>query len=326
MDLVSIIVPIYNVEKYLSKCIESLLGQTMENLEIVLINDGSLDNSLSICYEYAKKDERVRVIDKKNEGVAAARNTGLEEAKGNYIGFVDPDDWIEEDMYRSMYQKLIETNSEICFCNYSKDDKLGSSPRLLKIKKESLNRQEIIDEIIANMIGIDDLMPKYNYIMGCVWRCLYKKEFIDKYELRFKRGVSIMEDLVFTVEALLKCQAICIDKGVWYHYRRNPKSALHTYNPRMWEDQIYVHRLLEELLLEEGLAEYMANRLDLRYIGMAFSAIYNATNKTTEESKTQIKQRMIRIRQICGDDRLKLALDRVKPIQKPTLFNQENAR
>lgn len=326
MDLVSIIVPIYNVEKYLSKCIESLLGQTMENLEIVLINDGSLDNSLSICYEYAKKDERVRVIDKKNEGVAAARNTGLEEAKGNYIGFVDPDDWIEEDMYRSMYQKLIETNSEICFCNYSKDDKLGSSPRLLKIKKESLNRQEIIDEIIANMIGIDDLMPKYNYIMGCVWRCLYKKEFIDKYELRFKRGVSIMEDLVFTVEALLKCQAICIDKGVWYHYRRNPKSVLHTYNPRMWEDQIYVHRLLEELLLEQGLAEYMANRLDLRYIGMAFSAIYNATNKTTEESKTQIKQRMIRIRQICGDDRLKLALDRVKPIQKPTLFNQENAR
>jgi glycosyltransferase involved in cell wall biosynthesis len=326
MDLVSIIVPIYNVEKYLSKCIESLLGQTMENLEIVLINDGSLDNSLSICYEYAKKDERIRVIDKKNEGVAAARNTGLEEAKGNYIGFVDPDDWIETDMYRSMYQKLIETDSEICFCNYSKDDKLGSSPRLLKIKKESLNRQEIIDEIIANMIGIDDLMPKYNYIMGCVWRCLYKKEFIDRYELRFKRGVSIMEDLVFTVEALLKCQTICIDKGVWYHYRRNPKSALHTYNPRMWEDQIYVHRLLEELLSEEGLAEYMANRLDLRYIGMAFSAIYNATNKTTEESKTQIKQRMIRIRQICGDDRLKLALDRVKPIQKPTLFNQENAK
>ncbi|MDF2878169.1 MAG: glycosyl transferase family 2 [Clostridia bacterium] len=326
MELVSIIVPIYNVEKYLPKCIESLTKQTMKNLEILLINDGSLDNSLAICHDYAKKDERIRVIDKKNEGVAVARNTGLEEAKGDYIGFVDPDDWIEAGMYQSMYQKLIQTGGEICFCNYYKDDKLGSSQKLLKIKKEILNRQEIIDEMIANMIGIDDLMPKYNYIMGCVWRCLYKKDFIDKYELRFKRGLSIMEDLVFTIEALLKCHSICIDKGIWYHYRRNPKSTLHTYNPRMWEDQIYVHQLLEVLLAEVGLGEYMSNRLDLRYIGMAFSAIYNATNKTTQESKTQIKQRMTRVRQICADERLKLALDRVKPIQRPTLFNQENVK
>lgn len=317
MDLVSIIVPIYNVEKYLLKCLESILGQTMKNIEVILINDGSKDKSLSICHEYANQDNRIQVIDKVNEGVAAARNTGLERASGNYVGFVDPDDWIEPEMYESMYNKLAHSEHNLCLCNYYKDDRLVSYPKVLKIKKDSLDKQEVIDEIIASMIGIDDLMPKYKYIMGCVWRCLYKKDFIDQYELRFKKGVSIMEDLVFTIEALLKSDGLCIDHGIWYHYRRNPKSILHSYNPNMWEDQIYVHRLLEELLQEAGLEDYMLNRLDLRYIGMAFCAIYNETSKSDKENKIKITEKMTKVRQIGNDKRFKTALKRVKPIQKP---------
>ena len=126
-----------------------------------------------------------------------------------------------------------------------------------------------------------------------------------------------MEDLVFTVQALLKCNGLCIDHNIWYHYRRNPKSTLHAYNPQMWEDQVQVHQLLEELLEQAGLGEYMLNRLDLRYIGMAFGAIYNETNRTTKEPKIQIRERMKRVREICSDERLKTTLDRVKPILKP---------
>ncbi|MDF2613917.1 MAG: glycosyl transferase family 2 [Clostridia bacterium] len=321
MDLVSIIVPIYNVEKYLPKCIESILAQTMLDIEVILINDGSPDNSLAICNQYAKEDARIKVVDKINQGVAAARNIGLGIAKGNYIGFVDPDDWIEPKMYESMYGKLSRSGYEICLCNYYKDDRLGSTPKLLKVKSNSLNKQEVIDDIIANMIGIDDIMPKYTYIMGSVWRCLYKKTFIDEYKLRFKNGLSIMEDLVFTVQALLKCSGVCIDHNTWYHYRRNPKSALHTYNPQMWEDEVQVHQLLEELLEQAGLGEYMLNRLDLRYIGMAFCAIYNETNRSAKETKVQIRERMKRVKQIYSDERLKAALDRVKPIQKTNFFN-----
>ncbi|WP_070000287.1 glycosyltransferase [Cellulosilyticum sp. I15G10I2] len=320
MDLISIIVPIYNVEKYLAKCLDSILAQTIPNIEIILINDGSLDSSLVICKHYAAKDKRICVVDKINEGVAQARNTGLDLAKGNYIGFVDPDDWIEPQMYESMYNKLVHSEHAVCLCNYYKNDRLGSSPKFLRIKKDILNKQEVIDDIVANMIGIDDLMPKYTYIMGCVWRCLYKKEFIDKHNLRFKKGVTIMEDLVFTVEALLKSDGLCIDHGVWYHYRRNPKSVLHSYNPNMWEDQIYVHHLLEELLKKEKLADYMLNRLDIRYIGMAFCAIYNATSRHSKENRTQITEKMKKIRAICNDEKLKRALDRVKPIQKPSIF------
>lgn len=321
MDLISIVVPIYNVEKYLPKCLDSILTQTMQNIEVILVNDGSPDNSLLICRHYAEKDRRIKIIDKINEGVAAARNVGLEAADGNYIGFVDPDDWIEPKMYENMYNKLSKSEYEVCLCNYYKDDRLGSTPKLLKVKKDCLNKQEVIDEIVANMIGIDDIMPKYTYIMGSVWRCLYKKHFIDEHDLRFKKGISIMEDLVFTVQVLLRCKGVCIDYNVWYHYRRNPKSTLHAYNPQMWEDQVQVHQLLEEILEQAELGEYMLNRLDLRYIGMAFSAIYNETNRSTKETKIQIRERMKRVRQICGDERLKTALDRVKPIQKPNLFN-----
>lgn len=320
MDQVSIIVPVYNVEKYLAKCLESLLHQTIQNIEIILINDGSSDQSLQICRDYASQDKRIVLIDKKNEGVAAARNTGLEIARGNYIGFVDADDWIEPMMYESMYQILKPSRYPICFCNYSKDDKLTSTPKLLKIKKVHLNQQEVIDKLVANMIGVDDLMPRYTYIMGCVWRCLYKRDFIEQYQLRFKKGVSIMEDLVFTIEALLKCEGVCIDQGVWYHYRRNAMSTLHTYNPKMWEDQRYVHQILEALLREAKLLEYMLNRMDIRYISMAFAAIYNATNKSKQESKTQMKEKLKRIKEITNDKRLKEALDRVKPVQKPNIF------
>lgn len=320
MDLISIIVPIYNMEKYLPQCLDSIVMQRMKNLEVLLINDGSTDRSAHICQEYADRDKRIKVIHKSNGGVAAARNTGLDLATGNYIGFIDPDDWIEPEMYESMHAKLSVSKYSICLCNYSKDDKRSRSIKLLKIKKDHLNKQEVIDDIIANMIGIEDLMPKYTYIMGCVWRCLYKKEFIDTYHLRFKEGLSIMEDLVFNVEALLKADGLCIDRGPWYHYRRNPKSILHSYNPNMWEDQIQVYFLLEALLKEAHLDEYMLNRLDLRYIGMAFGAIYNETSRTQKDNKIQITHKIKKVKQICNDERLKTAIDRVKPLPKPNLF------
>ena len=106
-DSISIIVPVYNVEKYLEKCIDSILNQSYQNLEIILIDDGSTDNSGSICDEYKKKDQRVQVIHQKNQGQSSARNAGLNIAKGSYIGFVDSDDWIEQNMYEKLYKNII---------------------------------------------------------------------------------------------------------------------------------------------------------------------------------------------------------------------------
>ena len=116
-DLISIIIPVYKVEKYIYKCIDSVLNQTYKNLEIILVDDGSPDKCPEICEEYAKKDNRIKIIHKKNGGLSDARNAGLKVATGKYIGFVDSDDYIEKDMYQVLYNNIIKTNSDISIVN-----------------------------------------------------------------------------------------------------------------------------------------------------------------------------------------------------------------
>ena len=312
MKLVSIIVPIYNAQSYLNRCLDSLLAQTLEEIEIILINDGSKDGSLAICREYAQRDARVIVIDQENAGVSAARNAGIDRATGQYIGFVDPDDWAEPQMYECMYEKIQALGCPVCFCNYYKDDKNNSVPKRFKVKKDLLNKQEVIKIIVSNMVGADDIMPHYNYVMGCVWRCLYERSFIEKHHLRFEESIGFMEDLVFNVSALLKVDSLCIVPEFLYHYVQNPKSILHTYNKNMWTDQMKVHSLLEEVIKEAGLEEMMRNRLDMRYVGMAFGAIYNEVNG---KSKNSVKYKMDKVKEICADKKLKLSLERMHPIR-----------
>lgn len=115
--MISIIIPVYNIEKYLSRCIESVLDQTYQNLEAIFVNDGSTDNSLKILEEYQKKDKRIKIINKENAGSGAARNDGIEQSKGEYLAFLDSDDWYEKDFLERLYKNLKENNSEIAMCN-----------------------------------------------------------------------------------------------------------------------------------------------------------------------------------------------------------------
>lgn len=312
VEVISIIVPIYNIEKYLARSLESLINQTYPHLEFILVNDGSKDNSLAICQEYAQKDRRIKVLDKVNEGVSVARNTGLEAATGSYIGFIDPDDWIEPHMYEQLYHHIKKWDSPVCLCNYFKDSKKKSVPKMFAFKDELLEGKSIIEKLVNDMVGMPDLMPTYVLVMGCVWRGLFKKEFLDHHQLRFVPGVSIMEDLVFMVQTLLKCDKVAIDQGVYYHYVQNPSSVLHTYNKRLWEDQVKVYELLEKSFIEAQLEEEMRSRLDFRYIGMVLSAI---KNETYMKKESDLKDTVAHIKQICQDDKLKFVLERVKPIQ-----------
>lgn len=312
VEVISIIVPIYNIEKYLARGLESLISQTYPHLEIILVNDGSKDNSLAICEDYARRDGRIKVIDKVNEGVSVARNTGLEAATGSYVGFIDPDDWVEPNMYEQLYKQIKKWDSPVCLCNYFKDSKKKSAPKTFAFKDELLEGKEIIEKLVNDMVGMPDLMPTYVCVMGCVWRGLFKKAFLDQYQLRFVPGVSIMEDLVFMVQTLLKCDQVAIDQGIYYHYVQNPSSVLHTYNKRLWEDQIKVYELLEKSFIEANLEEEMRNRLDFRYIGMVLSAI---KNETYMKKESDLKDTVAHIKQICQDEKLKFVLERVKPIQ-----------
>lgn len=312
MDKVSVIVPIYNAEKYLDKCLKSILGQTYSNIEVILVNDGSKDNSLSICRHYEKLDKRICVIDTVNEGVAIARNKGMEAASGSYLAFIDPDDWIEPEMYEKLVSQAKLYDAPICLCNFYRDTRRRSQPKCFEFEEEVLIGDEIIDKLVNGMIGMSDLLTKYDYIMGSIWRGIYEKQFIDAHEIRFVPKLTIMEDLVFMVQALLKCGRVAIDHGVRYHYVQHASSTLHTYNERMWEDQLVVYELLEESIREAHLEEQMRNRLDYRYLGMIFNAI---RNETFVKPDGDFKETLTRMMDIFKDSTLKTVLERVKPIQ-----------
>lgn len=320
MEIISIIIPVYNMEKHLARCLDSVINQTYKNIEIILVNDGSKDNSLKICREYQYKDNRIKIVDKVNEGVSVARNYGLEAATGDYIGFIDPDDWIEPNMYESMLETIKNNNCNIAFCNYFKDNKFNSSPKTFKFKKDVLGKLDIIDELIGNMIGIEDIIPRYYNVMGCVWRCLYKRDFIEKYQVRFKPGITIMEDLLFTIEALIYCDKVCINHKALYHYMQNKASSLHKYNKKMWLDQIDVHEALENMIKDADLDEYMRNRLDSRYIAMAACAIRNEMHK----SDAKMKKKMEIVRYIIKDEKLKVVLERAKNYNIENLKDLKN--
>lgn len=321
MEGISVIVPIYNAETYLAKCLDSLIGQTYTALEIILVNDGSKDNSLEICEAYAEKDSRIVVINQENAGVAQARNTGLGIATGKYIGFVDPDDWIELNMYEKLYEGITSSPYPICLCNYYKDTKKRSSAKRFGFKETSLDAGLVRKKIIPDMIGMEDIIPRSVYIMGCVWRGLFERQFIEMNNLHFEPGITIMEDLVFMVQALLKSSGVQIEPGVYYHYVQNPKSVLHSYNKSMWEDQIRVHNLLETALREANMEESVRNRLDLRYISMVIAAL---RNETFVKNDQDIKERLVNIKEICTDDKLKTVLERVKPIQMSLNKDEED--
>lgn len=211
-QLISIIVPVYKVEKYLEKCIESILNQTYKNLEIILVDDGSPDNCPQICDEYAKKDSRIVVIHQKNGGLSNARNTGLDIAKGEYIGFVDSDDYIAKDMYESLYNAMKDNCAQISICNFYNVNEKGE-------KVET----EIEDEITENEIifskqeAVKEMLHD-KIIRGYVWTKLFKKDCFET--LRFPDGKNY-EDVAISIRCFEKADKIVgINKHEYYYLHR----------------------------------------------------------------------------------------------------------
>lgn len=219
MELISVIVPVYNVEKYLDECVNSILDQTYSNIEILLIDDGSTDNSPNICDFYEKQDNRVRVIHQQNGGLSLARNIGIEKSQGDFIVFVDSDDYISTDMLEVMINEMkknIESTS-ILMCNFVKFDSYGNV-----IKKNNYNlEKEIIDKVSA----IDRLIVSkdINYIVA--WGKLYKKEVFD--EIRFPLNKQNEDEFVMH-KVYFNCDSIiCLDK-CFYKYRIRDNSIMNS--------------------------------------------------------------------------------------------------
>ena len=187
--LVSVIVPIYNTEKYLDRCIKSIVNQTYKNLEIILVDDGSTDNCPSICDNWAKIDSRINVIHQKNSGVSAARNAALDLASGEYIGFVDSDDFIEPDMYSLLVQKSVDTDAGCASCGFVFDYIDGRDSVLIKSEDFVLNGEDILKNYIADKLIRPETANK-----------IYKKSLFDN--VRFNPDIHYAEDLLINYELL----------------------------------------------------------------------------------------------------------------------------
>lgn len=226
MEKISIIVPVYNAEKYLSECIESLIKQTYKCLEIILVNDGSTDNSLKICEGYAKQDDRIKVRSIENSGVSIARNLGIDISTGEYITFVDSDDWAEPNMLEFAINKLKESASDIVIWSYfknyyNKELELSLIPGGDQVFES--NKDILYLKSIYAMYGEETI--KESVSTGTVWCKLYKRDFIKKNKLEFNPLLTRSQDTIFSINAFKRAKKISYFDKSLYHYRINDSST-----------------------------------------------------------------------------------------------------
>ena len=209
----------YNTEKYLPDCLESLLAQTHENLEIILVDDGSSDSSGAICDEYAARDSRVKVIHKENAGVSAARNSALDAATGDFIGFVDSDDLVKRDMYEILCKNALESGSDIAICRLARFFDSEDKENVLAPDSGDCSLLELDTR---NALA-DLLIGKHFY--GSLCDKLFSARVVNN--IRLNKDIFVAEDFLFTVEALANAKRVCFCDRVLYRYRMRESSATH---------------------------------------------------------------------------------------------------
>ncbi|CAI6082817.1 glycosyltransferase [Cohnella sp. JJ-181] len=237
---VSIIVPVYNVASYLPRCLDSLIGQTLSDIEIILVDDGSTDRSAEILSRYAGMDGRIKVIRQANQGQGGARNAGLDVAAGTYVGFVDADDWAEPGMFETLYQRALETGADLCACDYNTVYDRRVVPNALGLTDETVH-------IAARGIDRYWLDKKFSVVL---WNKLYKRSVIRDHAIRFDaHGEVFSEDVLFNLFYLLHTRIVAAVPMALYNYYQRQGSLTHSFKPDY---------LQKELTLVEKFRTYYA--------------------------------------------------------------------
>lgn len=303
--MISIIIPIYNVEKYLNKCIDSILNQTYSDLEIILVDDGSTDKSSEICEYYKEIDNRIRVIHKKNGGLSEARNVGIDIAKGEYIAFLDSDDWADENLYKRLYQLSQKYSSDISMCSF----------KWVQNEKEVLNK--IDEEIVySNLEALNKIYDKNYTNIIVAWNKLYHRKLFDN--LRYPVG-KIHEDEFLTPILIHRANKISITNKELIYYRQNSNSITNSKFSVKRLDYIYAleNRLNYfnqnslEKLYKKGVWLLMDNIIRFYYI------IKNSDIPEKKQLMKMLKVKLFNIINITGGlsskDKVKIMLFEISP-------------
>lgn len=243
MVKISIIIPVYNVENYIERCIDSVLNQTISDFEVIIINDGSTDKSGQICDEYMKKDKRIKVYHIENSGASRARNIGIKKSNGKYIAFIDSDDYIKENMYENLVNIADKENLDVVICNYNTVDKIGniigeprhSIPCDVVLQKKGIYNHILKEYYGGNIVGVYSL-----------WNKLFNREIIINNNILINEELYMGEDLWFNFDVYLNANKIKAIEDVYYYYElENPNSIMKMNKPDLVDSWIYT---LEKLL------------------------------------------------------------------------------
>ena len=281
--LVSIIVPVYNVEKYLSECIDSILSQTYENIEIILIDDGSTDKSAQICDEYTAKDKRAAVVHKTNEGVSAARNDGLKAANGQLIMFVDSDDWIDSETCGTAVNAMQESGADVVMWTYISENNGNQSRKIIFGSDTIFEGTDVTEKLHRRLFGLtgEELAnPELADSLCPVWGKLYKKELILNNDISFVdlSEIGTYEDGLFNIEVFSQVEkAVYLNKCLYHYRKENTSSVTSGYRKDLFEKWQHLFDLMQEYIAENNLpSDYQAalnNRIALSIVGLGLNII-----------------------------------------------------
>ena len=288
MSTISIIIPVYNAERYLRQCIESVIAQTFEDWEMILVNDGSNDGSLAICQEYAEKDDRIRVIDKPNGGPSTARNRGLEETKGEFVYFMDADDWIEKNFLEVFFNGNDNNKSpratehcDIIFQGFVRELVDGRVEKSFAMDADtSMMRKE---EIICRLYK--------EHVYGWSWCKLFRREIIEKYHIRFDETLRLWEDELFTSQFMKYAEKIRTVNSHPYHYICHEESVMQTNNKRY--EKVFLSARMNEALMpiaNEELKNYINETYNQE---LKYSLLMALKNEVYYQCDSSIKDAML---------------------------------
>ena len=302
-ELISIIVPVYNAEKYIKECIDSLINQSYKNIEIILVDDGSKDSSSKICDEYAVKDNRIKVIHKENGGVSCARNEGIKVSKGKWITFVDADDWVNNNYISSMYNVIDEKTDFIIgrTITVMNNKEIFDGYKGKKIEEFSEKRKEGLYKSIFN----DNMrINKYPHISTCSAKLIRKSLIVSK-KLSFEKKLKIYEDALFNIKAIYYSDKVKLIDNKIYFYRYSGISVTKTYTADTLSYYEKVYELFEKNLHNYNV-EYKKylNVFKIKNLNTIIFALMK-TNKTTNQKLSIIKS-------MCLNKTYKSAIKKVK--------------
>ena len=288
---ISILMPVYNAEKYLNETIDTIKNQSFSNWELIIVDDGSIDNSKEICTKLMNDDKRIKYIFQENLGVSHTRNVALENAQGKYIVFVDSDDLIHEDYLKILINSIEKNNSDISLCNFI-ERKISNTGKVEDITREFYPKE------VMEMSEMKDYIMDFGNsgLLNPLWNKIYKREIIENNNITFDEKVETGEDFIFNLQYFRKTKKISfIKEKLYYYIRRNNNSITYKYIENMYEKGWEIHWLLESFLKDMGFYNeenaYVLYGNHLTGVFSAFLNLYHDHCKlTSKEKKAYIKK------------------------------------